>query len=43
MKHVGPISRIAPHGETFIATSGYDNQVILLDAQDRTALGPFPT
>jgi WD40 repeat protein len=39
MKHVGPISGIATHGETFIATSGYDNQVILWNAQDKTALG----
>lgn len=32
MKHSSPISGIATHGETFIATAGYDNQVILWDA-----------
>lgn len=39
MKHVGPISGIATHGGTFIATSGYDNQVILWDADQKVALG----
>lgn len=33
MKHVGPISGIACHSTGFIATAGYDNQVILWDAE----------
>lgn len=32
-------SEIAIHGGTFIATSGYDNQVILWDAEQKKALG----
>ncbi|AWK89115.1 WD40 repeat domain-containing protein [Azospirillum thermophilum] len=38
MKHVAPISGIACHGETFIATAGYDNQVILWDARSKQPL-----
>ncbi|MCX7193571.1 MAG: WD40 repeat domain-containing protein [Proteobacteria bacterium] len=37
MKHVGPISGVATH-KNFIATTGYDNQVILWDAQSGRAL-----
>ena len=32
MQHVGPISGIACYGGKYIATAGYDNQVILWDA-----------
>lgn len=35
--HSGPISGIAAFGNTYVATAGYDNQVILWDA--RTRLG----
>ena len=31
MKHVGPISGIATHGDRYVATAGYDNQVLLWD------------
>ncbi|MFA6920686.1 MAG: hypothetical protein WC216_02490, partial [Gallionella sp.] len=37
MKHVGPISGVATF-ENYIATTGYDNQVILWDARKRRAL-----
>ena len=33
MKHIGPISGISAHASEFIATAGYDNQVILWDAK----------
>ncbi len=33
MKHAGPISGIACHSNGLIATAGYDNQVILWDAE----------
>ncbi|WP_282078863.1 WD40 repeat domain-containing protein [Epibacterium ulvae] len=39
MKHVGPISGIAVHGENLVATAGYDNQIILWDAKSGDALG----
>lgn len=32
MKHIGPISGIAAHAAHFVATAGYDNQVILWNA-----------
>jgi WD40 repeat protein len=32
MQHLGPISGIACHGGRYVATAGYDNQVILWDA-----------
>lgn len=35
MKHVGPISGISSHSTGFIATAGYDNQVILWNAETR--------
>ena len=37
MKHVGPISSVASYRD-YIATTGYDNQVILWDAKSRRAL-----
>lgn len=37
MKHVGPISGIAVHGN-YVATAGYDNQVILWSADTGEAL-----
>jgi WD40 repeat protein len=37
MKHVGPISGVATF-ENYIATTGYDNQVILWDATNRRPL-----
>jgi toxoflavin biosynthesis protein ToxC len=37
MKHVGPISGVAIY-KNYIATTGYDNQVILWDAKSRRAL-----
>ena len=37
MKHVGPISGVATY-QNFIATTGYDNQVILWDAVTQRAL-----
>jgi len=33
MKHIGPISGVAAHAGEFIATAGYDNQVILWNAR----------
>ncbi|MDD1016577.1 WD40 repeat domain-containing protein [Pseudomonas rubra] len=33
MKHIGPISGIAAHAAEFVATAGYDNQVILWNAR----------
>ena len=38
MKHFGPISGIACHPSGFVATAGYDNQVVLWDASTRKAL-----
>lgn len=38
MRHIGPISGIAAHANQFVATAGYDNQVILWDAVDRRAI-----
>ncbi|HYO52888.1 WD40 repeat domain-containing protein [Archangium sp.] len=38
MKHIGPISGIAAYKDTYVATAGYDNQVILWRGSDRTAL-----
>ena len=37
MKHVGPISGVATY-KHFVATTGYDNQVILWDARTKRAL-----
>lgn len=37
MKHVGPISGVAVY-KNFVATTGYDNQVILWDARTKRAL-----
>lgn len=33
MQHVGPISGIACHAGKYVATAGYDNQIILWDAE----------
>lgn len=38
MKHIGPISGIAAYKDQYVATAGYDNQVILWNGRDRTAL-----
>ncbi|MBI6549780.1 WD40 repeat domain-containing protein [Xenorhabdus lircayensis] len=38
MKHFAPISGIASFQERYLATAGYDNQVILWDAQNKQAL-----
>ncbi len=38
MKHTGPISGISTWAETFVATAGYDNLVILWDARSGRAL-----
>lgn len=38
MKHVGPISGIASYDSRYIATAGYDNQVILWDAEKKIPL-----
>lgn len=32
VKHISPISCVAAHGECYVATAGYDNQVVLWDA-----------
>lgn len=37
MKHCGPISGVAAHGN-LVATAGYDNQLLLWDARTRTSL-----
>lgn len=36
MRHFGPISGITAFKDIYVATAGYDNQVILWDAQTRT-------
>ncbi|HWC83556.1 MAG TPA: WD40 repeat domain-containing protein [Pseudonocardiaceae bacterium] len=38
IEHTGPISGIAAHGDEFVATAGYDNQVILWDQRTGTAV-----
>lgn len=38
MKHSGPISGICTFGEDFVATAGYDNQVILWDARSQVPI-----
>lgn len=38
MKHLGPISGIACHRGRYVATAGYDNQLILWDGLSRKAL-----
>ncbi|MER0448858.1 hypothetical protein ABR738_30615 [Streptomyces sp. Edi4] len=38
IQHRGPISGVAAHKDTFVATAGYDNQVILWRADDKTPL-----
>lgn len=37
--HRSPISGVACHGDRYVATAGYDNQVILWDRQAREAVG----
>ncbi|MFE0025666.1 WD40 repeat domain-containing protein [Amycolatopsis sp. NPDC059021] len=39
IKHSGPISGIAAYGDRYVATAGYDNQVILWDQSSGRALG----
>ncbi|MEU2779832.1 WD40 repeat domain-containing protein, partial [Streptomyces sp. NPDC007162] len=39
IQHHGPISGIAASGDRFVATVGYDNQVILWDQTSRASLG----
>ncbi|KVV11627.1 MULTISPECIES: WD40 repeat domain-containing protein [Pseudomonas] len=38
MKHFGPISGIATFKDCYVATAGYDNQVILWDAKTKTPI-----
>jgi toxoflavin biosynthesis protein ToxC len=38
MKHIGPISGIATYKDQYVATAGYDNQIILWNASTRTSL-----
>lgn len=38
MRHFGPISGIATYKDHYIATAGYDNQVILWDARNQTPI-----
>jgi WD40 repeat protein len=38
IEHTGPISGIAARGDRFVATAGYDNQVILWDQRTGTAI-----
>lgn len=38
IQHVGPISGVAAFQDTYVATAGYDNRVILWDAKTTTAL-----
>jgi WD40 repeat protein len=38
MRHFGPISGIATFNDTYVATAGYDNQVILWDAKTKTPI-----
>ncbi|MGW6408353.1 WD40 repeat domain-containing protein [Streptomyces vinaceus] len=38
IKHQGPISGVATFGDRYVATAGYDNQVILWDAAEHTFL-----
>ncbi len=36
--HTSPISGVAAYGNRYVATAGYDNQVILWDAKTKTAI-----
>jgi toxoflavin biosynthesis protein ToxC len=38
MRHVGPISGIAAYGDRYVATAGYDNQVILWHGRDKESI-----
>lgn len=38
IEHRSPISGIATHGSQFVLTAGYDNQVILWDAQNKSSM-----
>ncbi|HEX3786589.1 MAG TPA: WD40 repeat domain-containing protein [Pseudonocardiaceae bacterium] len=38
IEHTGPISGIAAYGDDFVATAGYDNQVILWDQHTGTSV-----
>jgi toxoflavin biosynthesis protein ToxC len=39
IEHRGPISGVAAHGGAYVATAGYDNQVILWDQSSRQPIG----
>ena len=39
IEHTAPISGVASFKDTYVSTAGYDNQVILWDAQSKIALG----
>jgi WD40 repeat protein len=39
IRHSGPISGIAAYNGTYVATAGYDNQVILWEARSKRPLG----
>ncbi|MBD0708725.1 MULTISPECIES: WD40 repeat domain-containing protein [unclassified Streptomyces] len=38
IRHSSPISGVATHGDTYVATAGYDNHVILWDQRTRVPL-----
>jgi toxoflavin biosynthesis protein ToxC len=38
MRHIAPISGVASFGDDFVATAGYDNQLILWDAREHLAI-----
>lgn len=38
IRHRGPISGIAAYNDTYVATAGYDNQVVLWNAADRSPI-----
>ncbi|MFK4066093.1 WD40 repeat domain-containing protein [Streptomyces sp. NPDC029674] len=38
IRHYGPISGVATHGKRYVATAGYDNQLILWDAATKQPL-----
>ena len=38
IRHVSPISGIDAYDDRWVATAGYDNQVILWDARRKTVL-----
>ncbi|MEE1939584.1 WD40 repeat domain-containing protein [Streptomyces sp. TRM 70361] len=38
IRHSSPISGVAAHGDSYVATAGYDNRVVLWDQRTRTPL-----